>query len=77
MNKAEVAVTTALAATLATPVLAQTSGEQQPQMTIDEIIVTARRRSESLMDIPMSHSLGTSTGQFAAQSPHDVQLSFT
>lgn len=50
------ALFTALAATLALPAVAQQSSSGEEEMMIDEILVTARRRSESLMDIPMSVS---------------------
>lgn len=53
------AVAATVASALSAPVSAQTSNEEGGQLMLEEIIVSARRRSESLMDIPMSVSAFT------------------
>lgn len=49
------ALTATLASSLGAPALAQTAGGNE-ELRIDEVVVTARRRSESLMDTPMTVS---------------------
>ena len=68
-TRAALVAGTALAGLFATtPVVAQEAGRQEQVAAIDDIIVTARRREESLQDVPIAVTA------FTAETLEDRQI---